>query len=261
MSNYTHILTQQIGCVTTITLNRPQAFNALSDAMLREMLTELTRVANDETTRVVVLAAAGKAFCAGHDLKQMAGMDHQHNQYADLFNLCSQVMLRIQFLPQPVIAKVHGMATAAGCQLVAMCDLAVAADTAQFATSGINFGLFCATPSVPLLRTMPRKHAMQMLLTGDFISASQAANQGLINQSVPAEQLDEAVQILCERIAKQAPAAIALGKKLVYQQAHMSESAAYQLAAQVMAHNMTLACAQNGVAQFANKTKSTDHAR
>jgi enoyl-CoA hydratase/carnithine racemase len=158
-------------------------------------------------------------------------------------------------MPQPVIAKVHGMATAAGCQLVAMCDLAVAADTAQFATSGINYGLFCATPSVPLLRNLPRKHAMQMLLTGEFISAAQAQQWGLINQCVPAAELNTAVAKLCNTISKQAPAAIALGKRLVYQQAHMSEAAAYQLAAQTMAHNMTLDCAQAGVARFVNKTQ------
>jgi enoyl-CoA hydratase/carnithine racemase len=261
MDTYEHILTQQLGHTTTVTLNRPQAFNALSDALLCELLAEFNRIAMDGSIRVVVLAATGKAFCTGHDLKQLAGMANQVNQYADLFKLCSQVMLRIQSLPQPVIAKVHGLATAAGCQLVGMCDLAVAADTAQFATSGINFGLFCATPSVPLLRTMPRKHAMQMLLTGDFISATQAASQGLINQSVPADQLDPTVQFLCERIAEHAPYAIALGKKLVYQQAHIAESAAYQLAAQTMAHNMTLACAQSGVAKFTNKAKPADHAR
>jgi enoyl-CoA hydratase/carnithine racemase len=208
-----------------------------------------------------VLAANGKAFSAGHDLKEMASLPNATDAYAALFKLCGQVMLSIQALPQPVIAKVQGLATAAGCQLVAMCDLAVAADDVQFATSGINYGLFCATPSVPLLRSMPRKHAMHMLLTGDFISAQQAMDQGLINQAVPAGDLDNAVDSLCNRIAHQAPAAIALGKRLVYQQSHMNEAAALQIAAQTMAHNMTLVCAQEGVASFVNKKPVPNHAR
>jgi enoyl-CoA hydratase/carnithine racemase len=255
MSEYTTILTERVGFIATVTLNRPQAYNALSQAMLLELLVEFKLIAADDSIRVVVLAAAGKAFCAGHDLKDMAALPNQTDEYAVLFKLCSQLMLALHAMPQPVIAKVHGMATAAGCQLVAMCDLAVAANTAQFATSGINYGLFCATPSVPLLRNLPRKQGMQMLLTGEFISAAQAQQWGLINRCVPAAELDTAVGTLSETISKQAPAAIALGKRLVYQQAHMSEAAAYQLAAQTMAHNMTLDCAQAGVARFVNKPK------
>ncbi len=256
MSEYTSILYQRAGRIATLTLNRPQAFNALSEHMVSELLAAFKAIACDDSIHVVVLAAAGKAFCAGHDLKDMAAMSNETAEYAALFKLCSQMMLAIQALPQPVIAQVHGMATAAGCQLVAVCDLAVAANTAQFATSGINYGLFCATPSVPLLRTMPRKHAMHMLLTGEFISAEQAVQFGLIHQCVPEHDLESAVQALAQRIAQQAPAAIALGKRLVYQQAHMGEAAAYQLAAHTMAHNMTLDCAQSGVTRFVNKTKT-----
>jgi enoyl-CoA hydratase/carnithine racemase len=259
MSLYTCILTEQTGCVATVTLNRPLAMNALSETLLQELLQAFNALGADQTVRVIVLAAAGQAFCAGHDLKQMARLPQDQAAYADLFNLCSQVMLVMQKLPQPVIAKVQGLATAAGCQLVANCDLALAADTARFATSGIDYGLFCATPSVPLTRNLPRKQAMHMLLTGDFISADQAEQYGLINQHVPAEDLDSAVQALCERLAEQAPAALALGKRLVYQQAHMSDAAAYQLATQTMALNMSLDCAQSGVARFVNKqTPSTD---
>ncbi len=255
MSDYTCILTERDGAVATITLNRPQALNALSATMLDELLTEFKRLATDTQVCVVVIGAAGKAFCAGHDLKQMAQMPNDVQQYAALFKQCSALMLSIQALAQPVIAKVQGLATAAGCQLLAVCDLAVAADSARFATSGIDYGLFCATPSVPLLRAMPRKQAMHMLLTGDFISADQAVQYGLINQAVPAHALDATVQALCQRIAQHAPSAIAMGKRLVYQQAQMGEAAAYQLAAQTMAHNMTLGCAQSGVSRFVNPVK------
>ena len=256
MNAYQHILTEQQAGIATITLNRPQAYNALSSSLLDELLAEFKRLAGDEHVRVVVLAAAGTAFCAGHDLKEMASMPREHAAYAALFKQCNQVMLAMQDMPQPMIAKVQGIATAAGCQLVAQCDLAVAADTAQFATSGIHYGLFCATPGVPLLRTVPLKHAMHLLLTGDFISAHTAAAQGLINQAVPAAQLDAAVHALAQRIAAQAPQAIALGKRMVYQQAHLSPAAAYQLAAHTMAHNMTLDCAQAGVAKFVSKKRA-----
>jgi enoyl-CoA hydratase/carnithine racemase len=256
MNEYQHILTERAGFVATVTLNRPQAFNALSEAMLRELLDAFKDLAAAHDIRVIVLAAHGKAFCAGHDLKDIAAMPNDTAAYANLFKLCSQFMMALQALPQPVIAKVQGLATAAGCQLVAMCDLAVAADTAQFATSGIRYGLFCATPSVPLLRNLPRKHAMHMLLTGEFITAQQAQQYGLINQSVPATDLDATVRGLCGTIARQAPAAIAMGKQLVYQQAQMGEAAAYQMAAQAMAHNMTMPCAQDGVARFVNKPQS-----
>jgi enoyl-CoA hydratase/carnithine racemase len=256
MSQYTCILTERTHGIATITLNRPQAMNALSETLLHELLAELKQISTDDRVRVVVIGATGPAFCAGHDLKQMANMPNELAGYARLFALCSQVMLSIQALPQPVIAKVQGLATAAGCQLVAMCDLAVAQASATFATSGIQFGLFCATPSVPLLRTVPRKHAMQMLLTGDFISADQALSYGLINQVVSAAELDNALQSLCDRIVRQSPAALAMGKRLVYQQTQMSEAGAYQLAAHTMAQNMTLDCAQSGVARFVNKKTS-----
>ena len=206
----------------------------------------------DEHARAVVLAAQGRAFCAGHNLKEMA----QHPElayYQQLFARCSRVMLAIHKLPVPVIARVQGMATAAGCQLVAQCDLAVASEAASFATSGIHYGLFCATPSVPLVRNVPTKRAMEMLLTGDFIDARTALEQGLVNRVVAPGLLDVEVELLVQSIVEKPRAAVAMGKALVYQQRELGLEAAYQLAGQAMACNMMDAAAQEGARAFAEK--------
>ncbi len=238
--------------VVTLTLNDPARFNALGHDMLAALQQALDAVAQDETTRVVVLAANGKAFCAGHNLKDMAA-NPDLAWYQQLFGQCSRMMLSIQKLPVPVIARVQGMATAAGCQLVAQCDLAVAVDTATFATSGIHYGLFCATPSVPLVRNIPAKKAMEMLLTGDFIDAATALDQGLLNRVVPVDQLDAAVESLVQSILQKPRVAVAMGKALVYQQRELGLDAAYQLAGQTMAANMMDPAAQEGAQAFAEK--------
>lgn len=238
--------------VATITLNDPARFNALGGEMLAALQEAIDALAQDESLRVVVLAAAGKAFCAGHNLKDMA----QHPEldwYQQLFAQCSRVMLSLHKLPVPVIARVHGMATAAGCQLVAQCDLAVAADCASFATSGIHYGLFCSTPSVPLVRNMPIKRAMEMLLTGDFIDAQTALEQGLLNRVVPPEALDAEVEKLLTSILHKPSTAVRMGKAMLYRQREMGIEAAYQLAGQTMATNMMDADAQEGAQAFAQK--------
>jgi enoyl-CoA hydratase/carnithine racemase len=238
--------------VVTLTLNRPQAFNALNEALLTALQTELDALAKDANVRVVVLAAAGKAFCAGHDLKEMRA-EPSLAYYQKLFAQCSQVMQSLQGLQVPVIARVHGIATAAGCQLVAQCDLAVAADTARFATSGVNYGLFCATPSVALSRNISRKAAFEMLVTGDFISAQQAQEQGLVNRTVPPEQLDVEVEKLVTSIVAKPQVAIAMGKGLFYRQVEVGLAAAYNDALQTMACNMMDADALEGVQAFIDK--------
>src|ERR1700722_4515187 len=211
-----------------ITLNRPDAFNALSEALIDALKSSLDEVAASDA-RVVVLAGAGRAFCAGHDLKEMRAKP-LFEYYQALFARCSQMMLTIQRMPQPVIARVHGIATAAGCQLVAMCDLAVAASDARFAVSGVNYGLFCATPSVPLSRNVSRKAAFEMLVTGEFIDAQTARERGLINRCVPAERLDQEVGRLADVIAAKPPSIIAAGKALFYRQLQADIGAAYRLA-------------------------------
>lgn len=238
--------------VVTLTLNDPSRFNALGSDMLAALQQALDGVARDGTVRAVVLAANGKAFCAGHNLKDMAAHPDLA-WYQALFAQCSKVMLAIHKLPVPVIARVHGMATAAGCQLVAQCDLAVAAEGATFATSGIHYGLFCATPSVPLVRNVPAKRAMEMLLTGDFIDAQTALAQGLVNRVVPADLLDAEVGKLVQSIVEKPRVAVAMGKALVYQQRELGMDAAYQLAGQAMAVNMMDAAAQEGALAFAEK--------
>jgi enoyl-CoA hydratase/carnithine racemase len=240
--------------VVTLTMNRPANFNALSEEMLTALQEALDAVAKDETVRVVVLAANGKAFCPGHNLKEMIATP-ELAYYQKLFAQCSRVMLAIQKLPVPVIARVHGIATAAGCQLVAQCDLAVASTDAKFAVSGVTLGLFCSTPSVPLLRNVPAKFAMEMLVTGDFISAQQAQERGLVNRAVAPDQLDAEVQKLVDSILAKPRAAIAMGKDLFYRQREMGLEAAYQLAGQTMAVNMMDHCAQEGVTAFTEKRK------
>lgn len=238
--------------VTTLTMNRPKQFNALSSAMLAGLQSELDSLAGDPAVRVVVIAGAGKAFCAGHDLKEMRAHPQLDYEQA-LFDRCSQMMMTINRLPQPVIARVHGLATAAGCQLVAACDLAVAAESAQFATSGIRYGLFCSTPSVAVSRNLSRKHAFEMLITGEFISAQQAQEQGLVNYAVPGEELDATIQRLADAIIAKSSVAVATGKGMFYRQVEMGMADAYAYAANVMACNMQADDALEGLSAFIEK--------
>jgi enoyl-CoA hydratase/carnithine racemase len=234
-----------------ITMNRPDAFNALSEALLEALQRSLDEVAASDA-RVVVLAGAGRAFCAGHDLKEMRA-EPSLEYYEALFARCSKMMLTIQRMPQPVIARVHGIATAAGCQLVAMCDLAVAASDARFAVSGVNFGLFCATPSVPLSRNLSRKAAFEMLVTGDFIDAQTARERGLVNRVAAPEQLDDAIRALVASICEKPRVAIAAGKSLFYRQLETGIETAYQLAGDTMARNMLDDAALEGTEAFVQK--------
>jgi len=238
--------------VVVLTLNRPAAFNALSEGMLSALQAELDAVNADESARIVVLAASGKAFCAGHDLKQMRAEPSLH-YYEALFAQCARLMMTVQNLSVPVIARVQGIATAAGCQLVAMCDLAVAASTARFAVSGINFGLFCSTPSVALSRNLLRKQAMEMLLTGDFIDAEQARAQGLVNRVAEPDALDAEVESLVKRIVAKPRVAIAIGKAQFYRQIETGVAQAYEIAGKAMACNMMDDAALEGVQAFIDK--------
>ena len=240
--------------VITLTLNRPQAFNALSEAMLDALQLELDLIAHDSSARLLVIKAAGRAFCAGHDLKQMRAEPSQA-YYAALFAQCGRMMLAIQHLPVPVIAQVQGIATAAGCQLVAMCDLAVAASDARFAVSGVNLGLFCATPSVALSRNLGRKAAFEMLVTGAFISADEALAKGLVNRVAAPDALDAAVATLVDAIVSKPRVALAMGKALFYRQLELGIEAAYADAGQTMACNMMDTSALEGVQAFIDKRK------
>ncbi len=240
--------------VVTLTLNRHQSYNALSQALLDALQSALDRVAADDAARAVVIGAAGKAFCAGHDLKEMRAAPSLE-YYDKLFAQCSRMMLSIQRLEVPVIARVQGLATAAGCQLVAMCDLAVASRDARFAVSGVNVGLFCSTPSVALSRNVSRKAAFEMLVTGDFISAEQALNKGLVNRVVDADALDSEVAALVDSIVAKPRVAVAMGKALFYRQLETGITAAYDDAARTMACNMMDACALDGVQAFIDKKR------
>ena len=246
------VLEDRRGAVMHLTLNRPAQFNALSEAMLEALQSSIDRLAADPGVRVVVLAALGKAFCAGHDLAEMRanpGLAFQQK----LFARCSRMMTSLQNLPQVVIARVQGVATAAGCQMVGMADLAVAADTARFAVSGINLGLFCSTPAVALSRNVGRKQAFEMLVTGDFIDAHEARTRGLLNHVVPVDQLDATVDALAAKICARPAAAIAAGKGLFYRQLEMGIDAAYQLAGQTMACNMMEPDTIEGIDAFLGK--------
>jgi enoyl-CoA hydratase/carnithine racemase len=247
-----YVLQEREGGIVKLTLNRGEKFNPLSEEMLIALQAKLDAIAKDNTARLVVLAAKGKAFCAGHDLKQMRASPSAA-YYKKLFDQCSKMMLTIQQMPQPVIARVHGIAAAAGCQLVAMCDLAVASSESKFAVSGINYGLFCSTPSVGLSRNLGRKQAMEMLLTGEFINAQMALERGLINRVVPAEDLDNAIGSLAESILAKPSVSIAMGKQLFYRQLEMGIAAAYQLAGETMACNMMDEAALEGVQAFIEK--------
>lgn len=248
------LLRADAGGVATLTLNRPGQFNSLSEEMLAALQGALDAIARDAAVRAVVIAGAGKAFCAGHDLKQMRA-NHSKGYMQKLFRQCGKVMMTLTQMPQPVIARIHGIATAAGCQLVAMCDLAVAADVARFAVSGINVGLFCSTPSVALARNMGRKQAMEMLLTGDFVDAAEAQRRGLVNRVVPLDQLDAEVKKLTDSICGKSAAAVAMGKQMFYRQLEMGLDAAYQLASETMACNMMCDDAAEGIDAFMQKRK------
>lgn len=241
--------------ITTLTLNQPERRNSLSMAMLEALSGELESVAADPETRVVVLAAAGQVFCAGHDLREVSSQFDSHEFQLKLFNLCSQVMQQIVNLPKPVIARVAGVATAAGCQLVASCDLAVAADTARFATPGVNIGLFCSTPMVALSRNVSRKHAMEMLLTGEMVDALKAERIGLVNRVVDEQILDETVYRLAATIAGKSGHTLKIGKEAFYRQLEMGLSEAYDYTSEVMADNMQAADAQEGICAFLEKRK------
>jgi enoyl-CoA hydratase/carnithine racemase len=238
--------------VTTLSLNRPKQYNALSSAVLTELQKNLDAIAQDSTVRVVVLAGAGSVFCAGHDLKEMRSQ-YELGATKALFDQCSGVMKSIVALPQPVIAKVHGLATAAGCQLVAQCDLAIASSNATFATSGINVGLFCSTPSVALSRNLGRKNALEMLLTGEFIDAKTAKEYGLVNRVVAPEKLDDELGKMIQPIIAKPASVLALGKKMFYEQLEMGMSDAYTHASGVMACNFMMPEAAEGVDAFMQK--------
>jgi enoyl-CoA hydratase/carnithine racemase len=238
--------------VVTLTLNRPRQYNSLSNALLAALHAEFDQVAGDPEARVVILTGAGAAFCAGHDLKEMRAQGSEREVMA-LFATCSALMEKIVALPVPVIAAVNGLATAAGCQLVAQCDLAVAADNARFAASGVNLGLFCSTPSVPLSRNLSRKRAAEMLFTGDFIDAETALDWGLVNRVAPAAQLLEACQALAGNLRSKPRAVLALGKALFYRQLEGGLSDAYRDASRTIARNMMDPLAIEGVEAFLAK--------
>ena len=238
--------------IVTLTMNRPQQYNAMSEAMLGELGEAFASLAGDPDVRCIVLAGAGKAFCAGHDLREMRGRP-QLAYYRDLFARCSAVMQAIQALPVPVIARVHGLATAAGCQLVAACDLAIAAESARFAVSGINLGLFCSTPAVALSRNVSTKRAFDMLMTGRFVDAATAARYGLINEAVPDAELGAAVDRKAATIAAKPPAAVRTGKAMFYKQREMALAEAYAFAGEAMARNMMDEDTSEGIDAFLEK--------
>ncbi len=248
----TDLLRADRGGVAWLTLNRPAARNALSLGLMAALEAELTHIAEDSSVGVVVIAGAGPAFCAGHDLREMRARPGRA-AYQEVFESCARLMQRIVRLPKPVIARVHGIATAAGCQLVATCDLAVAAETARFATPGVNIGLFCSTPMVALTRAVGRKAAMEMLLTGELIDAPRAREIGLVNRIVPEAGLDAAVTELARRIAGKSPLTLAIGKEAFYRQAEYDLDAAYRYAAEVMTRNMLARDAEEGIDAFLGK--------
>jgi enoyl-CoA hydratase/carnithine racemase len=238
--------------IATLTLNRPDQFNSLSEALLEALQRELERVAADDSVRVVVLAGAGRAFCAGHDLKEMRANPKQ-SYYEELFARCGRMMLTVVSLPKPVIARVHGVATAAGAQLVASCDLAIASENARFGTTGINLGLFCSTPSVAVSRAMGRKRSFEMLFTGEMVDAKTAEGLGLVNRVLPLAELDAAVASVAKKIAAQPASAVRIGKQMFYRQLSMELPEAYRFAGDTMAANMMEAEAIEGIDAFIEK--------
>ena len=251
-SNESLLLRQDDAGVATLTLNRPQARNALSMSLMDELLAAFTAIAGDTNVRVVILAGSGPGFSSGHDLKELRSQPTRAS-YEAVFRRCSELMLSIVRLPKPVIARVHGIATAAGCQLVATCDLAVAGEGARFATPGVNIGLFCSTPMVALSRAVPRKQAMEMLLTGDMINANRAREIGLVNRVVPANALRDETLMLAKEIAAKSRATVAIGKEAFYRQLEMPLSEAYDYASEVMTRNMLEADAEEGISAFIDK--------
>ena len=251
-SNKLLVIRENAGSVVTLTLNSPKQFNALSVELLAAMQAQLDNISQDTRIQVLVIAANGKAFCAGHNLKEMRANPDEAFQRA-LFEKCSQMMLTINRMPQVVIAKVEGIATAAGCQLVAACDLAVASDNAKFATSGINVGLFCSTPAVAVSRNLSRKQAFEMLITGEFIDAHTALQQGLLNRVASAEQLDQTLQSLIDAITAKSSVAVRTGKNMFYKQLDMELAEAYEYAAEVMACNMMADDVSEGIDAFIEK--------
>ena len=245
------------GAIATLTLNAPGSLNALSDAMLAALKAEFARLAGDASVRVVILKGAGKAFCAGHDLKEMqagrAAPDKGRAYFADLFGRCAEVMQMIPALPQPVNAEVHGIATAAGCQLVASCDMAVAAEGTRFGVNGVNIGLFCSTPMVALSRNVPRKQAFEMLTTGAFIDATRAREIGLVNRVVPHDDLATETLALAQTVAAKLAAAVKIGKRAFYDQIEMPLAAAYAHTATVMQENMLWRDTEEGIQAFLEK--------
>lgn len=245
------LLIETIAGVCYLTLNRPERRNALSEGLLDELLQALKTISDSREIRCVVLAAKGPVFCSGHDLSEMP--HRSETEYRTLFERCSQVMLKLRQIPQPVIARVHALATAAGCQLVAACDLAVAATDARFATPGVKIGLFCTTPMVPLIRNIPAKVAMEMLVTGQPISAQRAYEIGLVNRVVPLEQLDACISEFTQAIVSASPLVMRMGKQAFYYEQPLSETDAYQHAVQVMTTNATAHDAQEGITAFLQK--------
>jgi enoyl-CoA hydratase/carnithine racemase len=238
--------------IANLVINRPKSYNALSIDSMEAIMKELQRISEDSSIKVVVLSGAGKGFCAGHDMKDLRA-NPEKSFYERTFNTSSKMMMSIVNFPKPVIAKVHGIATAAGCQLVATCDLAVAEENARFATPGVNIGLFCSTPMVGLSRNVTRKHAMEMLLTGDFISAERAYEIGLINRVVPFEELDDAANDLAQQIASKSPLTLRIGKKAFYEQLDKDLMSAYEYCSKVMVENMMARDAEEGIDAFLEK--------
>jgi enoyl-CoA hydratase/carnithine racemase len=250
-TSFRNLLVRRDRPAATITLNRPEKRNALSLELMEELIAALEAVAGDRDMRAIVIEGAGPAFSAGHDLGEMVGRDAAF--YEQLFDVCTVMMETVHRVPQPVIAKVHAMATAAGCQLVASCDLVVAAEEARFATPGVKIGLFCSTPMVPISRAVGRKRALQLLLTGDPIDAHTAADWGLVNVVVPADELDGAVAALVEKIARSSPLTIGIGKEAFYRQVDLDEHGAYELTRRVMTTNAEARDAQEGMSAFLEK--------
>jgi enoyl-CoA hydratase/carnithine racemase len=251
---YQSVLFETEGPIAIVTLNRPQRRNALSLELMTELIECFNEIARNRSLRTVILAAAGKVFCSGHDLSEMVGRDI--NDYREVFDVCTELMTRVQSIPQPVIAQVQGIATAAGCQLVATCDLAVASDQAAFATPGVKIGLFCTTPMVALSRAVGRKRALQMLMTGDMVDALTAAEWGLINIAVPASELEEQTRKLAARIAEASSLTVALGKQAFYTQIDLDQPKAYAYAKEVMSMNSLAADAQEGISAFLEKRQA-----
>jgi enoyl-CoA hydratase/carnithine racemase len=250
---YEHILIEVDGTTARLNMNRPEKRNALSLAHMQELIDSLKAIGESKEVQVVVLGGNGPAFCAGHDLSEMVGRDPEF--YRHLFDVCCELMETVQAIPQPVIARVHGVATAAGCQLAATCDLVVASEEARFATPGVRIGLFCSTPMVALSRAIGQKKAMEMLLTGEFISAEEALAHGLVNRVVPAEELEAETQKLADKIAEASSLVVGVGKQAFYRQIEMPVEQAYAYTKEVMSFNASFADAQEGICAFLEKRK------